>query len=469
MKNFRNSTPSKILRLLQRVGTITTFSLILVFLSGCQSYQPSPLDHTAHAADWRARSPSDEKVRDFARRIDTTAPTSIPFDPNDGLTLAEAQIVALVYNSALRVARLKAGVAQATAEHAGDWDDPEIDLSILKITESVPTPWVINSALSFTIPISGRLGVERARAEAEAYAQLARVVEEEWRTVVDLTKIWLEWSANRFRLEEAERAVNSLGPVVQTADKLAEAGEFLRTESTLFKIEQESRRADVARLRGMVNEGEQEIRMLMGISPTAPAKLISTLASPNANKSANIEETNPKLIRLQSDYEVAELSLKREIRKQYPDLQLGPQFEKDQGQSRIGMIGGIPIPIFNSNKGGIATARASREVARAVFETTLETMEGQLAARQVRLEGVRLRRQFINENIVPLVDQQIDDSRNLLELGESGGIVLLESLSRGYEAKLDLIETRLEESIIQAEIRHLLGPERLAVTTQPLQ
>jgi outer membrane protein, heavy metal efflux system len=435
-------------------------------LSGCQLYQSSPLDPAAHAEAWRGRSPSDEQVRDFARRIETTTPRSVPFNPADGLTMAEGELVALVYNPDLLVARLKAGVAKATAEHAGRWDDPALSIDVLKVTEGVPSPWVIGSALSLTIPISGRLQVEKSRAEAAMHSELARVAEEEWKTLADLRKVWLTWSANRLRLEETERIVGSLDAVVETTGQLAEAGELPRTESALFKIEQESRKADVARLRGQVNEGEQEIRSLLGISPTAPAKLVPTLASMSGKERSKLEESNPTLIRLQSDYDVAELTLLREIRKQYPDLELGPQYEDDQGQSKIGMIGAIPIPIFNSNKGGIAAARAEREVARAAFETELERTVGRLAGMRARLDGTRSRRQSINSNIVPLVDRQIEDAQRLLELGESGSLVLLESLVRAHEAKLDLIEVRLEESTTQTEIRHLLGPDRLDATTK---
>ena len=440
--------------------------LPVAVLTSCQIYQPSPLDPSGHSEKWLGRSPDDEQVKDFARRIETSAPRSVPFNPGDGLSLAEGEVVALVYNPDLRVVRLKAGVAKATADHAGRWDDPELSFDVLKITEGVPNPWVLSSALSLTIPVSGRLQVEKSRAKADMYSQLARVAEEEWQTLADLRKAWLEWSANRLRLEETERIVSSLDSVVETTGKLAEAGELPRTESALFKIEQESRKADVARLRGKVNEGEQEIRSLMGISPNAPAKLVPTLAAASGKNRAQLEESNPFLIRLQSEYEVSELTLLREIRKQYPDLALGPQFEEDQGQSRVGMIGAIPIPILNSNKGGIATARAEREVSRAAFESGLEKTKGRLAAMRARLDGTRSRRQSIDKNVVPLVDRQIEDAQGLLDLGEGGSLVLLESLVRAHEAKLDLIEVRLEESTTQTEINHLLGPDRLAATTK---
>jgi outer membrane protein TolC len=438
---------------------------LAVALTGCQSYQSAPLNSTAHAEKWHARSPSDENVREFASRIGTTVARQSPFNPDDGITLSEGEVVALVYNADLRIARLKAGVAQATAEYAGEWDNPELILSVQKVTESVPDPWVIGSALSLTIPVSGRLNIEKLRANAETDSKLAMVAEDEWQTLADLAKVWLEWSANRLRLEENERLIASLNVILKTTEKLAEAGELSRTESSLFKVEQASRMADVASLRGRVDEQEKEIRALMGLSPSASIKLIPSFDVSAHSESAQLVDSNLTIVRLQSEYEVAELSLRREIRKQYPDIQLGPQFEKDQGQSKIGLAGGIPIPIFNSNKGGIATARAERELARATFEQALEKAQARLAVLDSRLENVRFRRQLLNESVVPLLDQQIEDAQNLLEIGEGNSLILLESLIRAHETKLDLIEARLEESVTLSETRHLRGPASFAATT----
>lgn len=466
MYTFLRSRGPKAVQRLIRPCVVLSLTSVAAFSGGCQTYQPSPLDSTSHAEAWRHRNSSDEKVIEFARRLKTSAPRSVHFNPADGLTMAEGEVVALVYNPDLRVARLKVGSARATAEHAGRWDDPKLSIDVLKVTESVPDPWVVGSAISLTLPISGRLAVEKSRANAEVTSELARVAEDEWKTLRDLRRAWLTWSANKLRLEETEQIVASLDSVVETTEKLAGAGELPRTESALFKIEQESRKAEIARLRSRVKEGEQEIRSLMGLSPTAPASLVPMLAVSTGREGDRLDEINPTLVRLRDEYHVAELTLLREIQKQYPDLELGPSFESDQGQSKIGMIGAIPIPILNSNKGGIATAKAGREVARAAFETEMERLEGRLAAMRARLSGEQSRREAIETKVVPLVDRQVEDSRKLLELGEGDSLVLLESLVRAHEAKLDLIEVRLEESTTQNEILYLLGPDRLAASNK---
>jgi outer membrane protein TolC len=440
--------------------SVSAACLVAALLVGCQSYQPDPLNLSEHSAAWRSRTASSEKVRTFAKRLAAKEPARSAFNPSDGLSLTEGETVALIYNPDLRIARLRAGVARATADHAGRWDDPEFSIDVLKITDSVPDPWVVGSAISLTLPISGRLQVEKARAEAASEAELVRVAESEWEVLRDLRAAWLSWSATGLRLEQTEQIVGALDSIIDTTSLLAEQGELPKTEAALFTIEQERRRAERDRLKGNLAEQEQQIRSLMGLSPSAPARMIPTRSAVREVSSrAEPDDSNPSLARLRGEYAVAEQTLLREVRKQYPDVVLGPQSESDQGQSRIGVIGAIPVPILNSNKGGIATARAERELAKAAYETEYERIVGRLAAQRARLQGVHARRTRINGTLVPMVDRQMEDARRLVELGEGGSLVLLESLVRAHEAKMELIDIQLEHARAHNESRFLLGPK----------
>lgn len=441
--------------------------MLLAFSGGCRSYEAAPLDPPAHSEAWRARTPFDEPVREFAERIALArGEESTAFDPSDGLSLSEAELVALVYNPDLRLARLRAGVAAATAEHAGLWDDPEFTIDVLRITESVSNPWVITPGLAITIPISGRLEAEKSRADAAMRAELSGIVEDEWRIRRDLAIAWSEWSAARLRLEEQQRLLDSIGSMVATADRLAGVGEIPRTEASLFAIERAQRGYQRRRLAGEVDEAEQRVRAIMGLSPDAPLAFVPSLAPGvvpgDAPGEAQSAWNHPALARLREEYEVAERTLLREIRKQYPDLTIGPLYESDEGQSRVGFLGAIPIPIFNANRQGIAEAEALREVARAAFETEYERLIGATAAAKARALALRDEREHIVDEIIPLIDRQLVDARRLLELGEGGSLVLLESIVRSHDTKMHLINVRLDESRTNAVLRYLTdAPARL--------
>jgi len=428
-------------------------------LASCQTFDSRPLDLNAHDQTWRSQEPSSELVSAFAQRLAKKSSNSSAFNASDGVSLNEGKMIALVYNPDLRVARLKAGVAKATADYAGLWDDPELSLDVLSITKGVPDPWIVGSALSLTVPLSGRLHAEKSRAKAAMYLELDRVAEAEWQVTIDLQKAWVAWSSQRTELEQTKKIIGILDSIVKSTSLLAEQGEIPKTEAALFTIEQTSRRVEIARLEGEVMANEQEIRALLGISPTAPIQLVPNFSVPSWRASEDrLAYNNPTLNRLRSEYEVSERTLLREIRKQYPDFTFGPQAESDEGQSRIGFIGAIPLPILNANKGGIAKARAEREVARAEFETEYERKIGTFAALRARLSSIKTQRASMENTLIPLVDRQASDARNLTNLGEGGSLVLLESIVRAHDAKLKIIDLQLQLARVESEIQFLLGP-----------
>ena len=104
-------------------------------LLGCQSYEPAPLDRAAHRAAWHDRVLSAEGLSAFVASLDRAPahPTS-ELDLADGVSLLEGQLVALVYNPDLRLARLALEGAEAGAPHAGRWVDPILQLDVLRIT-----------------------------------------------------------------------------------------------------------------------------------------------------------------------------------------------------------------------------------------------------------------------------------------------------------------------------------------------
>lgn len=431
-------------------------SLLLV---SCQTVEKSPLDLTAHNQRWKARGAASEEVQAFANRLSKSRPGRSQFDPSDGVSLNEGKVIALVYNSDLRLARLKAEVTRASADHAGLWKDPTLGVNALKVIESIPDPWVIGSSLSFTIPVSGRLKAEKQRATAAMYAELNRVTEAEWQVTMELQRVWISWSANRTRLDQTQKIVDSLSGIVAATRSLAEQGELPKTEAALFSIEQASRRAELARLKGEVAAGEQELRALMGLSPKAPLELEPALNPPGVSPSeSRLAKNNATLNRLRSEYELAEMTLLKEVRKQYPDLSIGPQAETDRGETGIGLVASIPLPILNANKGGIAVAKARRELARAAFETAYERKVGQLAALQVRLKAIASQRASLKQSLIPMIDRQVADAEKLVQLGEGGSLVLLESLVRAHETKLKIITIQNQYSQVATDIQSLMGP-----------
>ena len=442
--------------------------LALALLAGCQGYAPAPLDPEAHHAAWFGRELERETLAEFVERLDGGARADLAgFDARDGLSLREGQLVALVHNPALRLARLRVARAAAGAQQAGRWDDPRLDLELLRVTDDVPDPWVITPGLAFTLPIGGRLAAERDLAEAERRASEGALREAEWGVWRDVRAAWIEWSAALLRVEATEALVERMRELVATATALVEQGEVPRGEASLLLVERSGLENQLRRLTGEAEALEQELRVLLGLAPSVALELVPTLEPDDDADEASAEALDARnlgLARLRLEYEVAEQDLRHEVRRQVPDLTLGPLFESDQGQSRIGLLGGIPIPMLNANRRAIAEAQVARELARAEVETGFEVLVGRLAAAQARAAALAGQLDDMRRVLVPLVDRQLDDALALMRLGEGAStLVLLSSLQSAYQTRLDLIDTRSDAALARTQVAFLVGPQTTEV------
>ncbi|MBK8207585.1 MAG: TolC family protein [Planctomycetes bacterium] len=436
------------------------FALLILLLAGCQSYEPQPLDEDAALATWRERKPGNaaQYAAELSKRSEKPR---APFNAQDGLGLEEAEAVALFFNPGLRVARLRAGVELAAAEESGRWEDPELSVEGGWIIDSIPNPWFLAASISFTIPLSGRPGVEQDLAFARYDVAKRQVVVQEWELLVSLRRQWRELELAREHLALTKGYLLELDALLEKAQRLQEAGEISSLDQRLVEMERAAARAERLSLEQAAAESESALKETLGLHPDAPLVLVSgaptvTQAAAGAEKRLRANHTGLALHR--SAYETAEQELRLEIRKQYPDLHIGPGYEIDEGQSRITLGLGIPIPIINLNREGIARARASRAAARAEFEAELEGALHALAqAQQKARHAEQLRAQFLRE-VVPLADQQVADANALADAGEFDALVQLEVLSRRHETRVKILEVLIAAAQAQDAVVALLGP-----------
>ena len=209
----------------RRAGT-TVACLVLAAVGGCQSYRPAPFDITAHRGEFEARAFAVEPVEAFAARLreaGSEVPDEINFD--DGLSAAEAEVVALFYNPELRLARMEAGIALATFETAGLWEDPAFGFDGADILSSA-APFEFGFMLSLTLPVSGRLAIEKDRAGAAHTVELRRIEDAEWRIRAALRRAWMAWFTAREQASVHREMLSQIEWIVSIADQLEAAREL---------------------------------------------------------------------------------------------------------------------------------------------------------------------------------------------------------------------------------------------------
>jgi outer membrane protein TolC len=435
--------------------------LATMLLPACQRYAPAPLDLAAHHRAIAGRDPSATAVVEYASRLAAGRQAPAAYDPGDGLVLDEAEAVALVFNPQLRLARLRARVPRVGAAEAGRWDDPELGIDAERIVESVQHPWVLGGTLSFTIPLSGRLGLERDKALGEASAEELRAIAEERRLLADLRTGWLEWSAARERATLKRELLADLDSAIRVTERLRAAGELDALDARLFQIERVNQRAKLQAHEADASAAELALKARLGLAPAAEVRLIPSLAAdlpnvPAADALPALLADHPRVRVARADYDVAERTLRLEIRKQYPDLRIGGGFGSDEGDERVLFGAGLPLPLLNANRRAIAEARAGRDVARAAAEAEYEQLLAEASAARLRLGAAREALDYVEKELAPLADRQVNETRRLGRIGEFDALVLLEAIQAAHDAKLAILDARLNVALGTSRLGALL-------------
>lgn len=449
---------------------IGAVGITLILSIGCRSYQPRPLALDATQRDFLARAVDGPALADFSARLRDVAPGAMAFEPADGISLREAEAIALVFNRELRLARLAAGVTRANAENAGLWQDPRLGVDLSRIVSGATSGGVeALASIAFTLPLSGRLELEKQHAQAEHHAELARVAREEWRVIAELRRAWAEQSSLAAEADAARDVLERVAQVLAVVDRMEQSGEIARIEARLFRIEEAKLRAQLAEIDASLARATREIEQLVGLPPRADrgfergfAVFTELAAEAQDALLARVARTSPAIAVARTEHEVAERRLAQEIRAQWPELEVAPGFGEQDGDTQAVLGLGVTLPVLNGNRRGIAEADAARELARGRADAEVERALGALLAAESRRAAAQARTESLEKTLVPLVELQYAEAREVARLGEVNTLVLFETLKQQLDAKHQLIVARRDAALAAIDIEEIAGPAEIA-------
>lgn len=343
----------------------------------------------------------------------------------------------------------------------------------MKILESSVTyPWIASAGVGLTLPLTGRLGLEQELAQgvhARALAE-ARLAETDVLNALDAA--WVAWSARQQTAALLEELVGSLQQLETTARGLAATQTITQIEARTFTLARVARSAELLQARSDIQLRELELKRLMGLPPDRPLLFTSalelTVRAPAIAQRRQLLAASPRVLLALHDHEVAERRLRLAIRKQWPDLTLTPGWEEEDAQPRAGLGISLPIPLWNANAREIAEARAGRSACAEALRAALETATQDLARAETRANAAAERRQLVESDLLPLAQQQVDDVRRLIELGRLDTLLLLDALTRSFDARAAAIEAAVSVAEATVALNTLFWPE-LTVREEPVR
>lgn len=405
-------------------------------------------------------------------RTETPQPPSVP-----GSSVDELLAMARAMNPGLAAAALDSQAAQVRIGTTGRYPDPMFRTEFEDITGNgnryVPdTVGRIKYTVEQTIPLWGKLGLQRkvATAEADAAAEQRRIVENE---LVARIKVVF---ANAYATQEAirinEELLDTIAAIALVAQSRYAQGQGNQQDAVTAEVERGRLQADLARLDGDRQTWNAQMNALLNrpiAAPLAPPQTLRPVPPPESIALDQLIErtqrANPQLrmdeARITADERGAELVR----RNWYPDLTLGVSvFDENSNNDRE--FGGyeamvsFAIPLqwgLRRAQEGEAVARLA--ASRARRQATEVDLQSQIEAAYWALVSAQRGEHILRDVNIPQTKVVLQSALASYQLGRVDLPTLLLAEQAVLRVALDRINLLIEQQVRLAEIERAIGED----------
>jgi outer membrane protein, heavy metal efflux system len=320
--------------------------------------------------------------------------------PQEPLTLAELERIALAGNPTLAQATAQVEAARGRAKQAGLLPKPVLGYSAEEFAFRAGVGRGKQGVfLEQAIPLGGKLSSSRAIFEKEGIEAETSVEAQRLRVLNSVRSLYFEAVVATRRVHVRERLAQLTDEAVKVSRQLYNTGAADRPDVLESEIEARETRLALEASRDqqyhtwlslvtMIGQPDMKLRPLAGELDASPPELEREAAV------AALLRDSPQLRRARAQAERAEAIVKRADGESFPDLflRVGADYDRERLDTAAAVPGqpvgwegsleaGVSIPLFNRNQGDRAAARAELRRARA------EVQRVELALKS-RLSGV---------------------------------------------------------------------------------
>jgi outer membrane protein TolC len=431
---------------------------VLISAVACIKYHPRPIVPGRAVDDFEARRLDSPELGRFL-----VANKEAGSWPPAAWDLRSLTLAALYYHPDMDIARAQWGVARGGRITAGERPNPTLNPIIGYNTTSPTsevTPWIPEVALELTIETAGKRGIRIAEARHLAEAARWQILSTAWDVrsrlrdallgvfaageMADLLAGQEKLQAEFVRILELQRDAGEVSTYDLTQARVALGA------SRLAAIEAERAKEDaLARLAGALGLARQALEGVT-LSFDAFRDLKPDFPVGEIRRHAVLNRSD--VLAALAEYEASQSALKLEIAKQYPDIDLGPDYQFDQTDSKWTIGLGLVLPIFSRNRGPIAEALASREESAARFLALQSQVIGELDAAIEDCRAAVLKSRAADDLVANLARQELT-ARAQRELGEISPLEFLGirlELNAAAQARLEAM-TQAQEAVGRLE------------------
>jgi cobalt-zinc-cadmium efflux system outer membrane protein len=354
--------------------------------------------------------------------------------------------------------------AEGLADQATAWPNPALGLEVEDFGGTGPYSGSSGQQTTLTVsePIQlgrkrrARIGAGRAALDAARARQQITIAEFGY----DLAIAYASAEAAQARVDLETEALRSARDDVRATHALVEAGKEAHLREAQALAAAAAAEADLEAARTDVTQAFASLSNLMGVSEpyTGVTPSLLTVADDLKAPEGPMPEEMPSVVVARAEREAAASRTAVERLRVVPDISVYLGVRRFSRSSDTAFMGGIsvPVPLFDSNRGAIAAARAEQtaaeirsKTARLQARTAWQTTLSQISASAAGLTAAK---------------QAEEAAREAYRLGriayDSGRSPLIEVLSarRGLtEAQTRTLDARLARIRAEAALARLAG------------
>jgi outer membrane protein TolC len=239
--------------------------------------------------------------------------------------------------------------------------------------------------------------------------------------------------------------------------RLKAAGEMNPSEAEQYELGVLRLQTQRNKLQTEAHAQRLKLLALLGLHPSTPVTFLLDEASAHKMPEWPSDEGlvhHPRVLEKLASLEAGEEELLAEIRKQYPEVSLGPAYGNEEGKNRIGLTLGVSLPLWNRNRLGIATAEGARDLARHQAITEWKRLVEERTVLATAHASARNVERQLSEERLPVAKAAAERMGKLFRFGESSLQALIAAEQSLFEAEADLAEAHhtLDELSIRAKV-----------------
>lgn len=449
--------------------------LVVIPLAGCmkvQHYDPVALAPSRTAASLESRTLSSAAVE---RVLEKGLGHKMGSWPEQSWNLEMLTLAAIYYSPALEQARAQVSAANAAVVTAGERPNP-----VFHMQPGIPSPYLFAFDFLFPIRTAGRRGIMVQQARDLTLAARLNLAQATWQVCSDVRTALVNYLLAKREVEllQAEERLQS-HRVTLLRQRFA-AGEIARPKVSDARLSWLQTRVRLASAEGRIPEARAALAASIGVPVTALRGLHVVWPEfshpPNARFFSSEQiQREAVLNRLDvrkalAHYAAAQSALQLEIARQYPNFQLGPGYDFEEGREFFTLASSLTLPLFNHNQGPIAQAEAQRKAAAAAFVATQANAIGQS---EEALAGYRSAWRNLNASEKALAQLErgvIRRERRTVAAGQAGRLalnaVLMQRPAMAQTWLTALGQTQTALGALEDAVERPLVPDEIAFKAQ---